>query len=26
VDGNGTADMQFIVYGALDMTRADFGL
>jgi len=26
VDGNGTSDMQIIVYGALDMTRADFGL
>lgn len=26
LDGNGTSDMQMIVYGALDMTRADFGL
>jgi Ca2+-binding RTX toxin-like protein len=26
VDGNGTSDLQLLVYGAIDMTRADFGL
>ena len=25
-DGNGTADLELIVYGAIDMDRADFGL